>query len=385
MAREEVVAFVRQLQEAANAHDLSRLMDFYAEDAVAVSPVFGEVKGRAAVVGTWETLFATFPDCAIDVSDVFADGDRVVFLGTVTATDRSGWFGLPATGAPVCYRVTLLCKLVGAKIVREERLYDMAGVLERLEKARIDKELQTAAEVQSALQPRTANVGPHWEAVGDSIPCRAIGGDFFELAELPSGDLGVALGDVEGKGTPAALVAAMLHGMFVADAQAGQGPATTLLRMNRQLAARHQGSNGLATRHQGSRFATLVYGVLSPDGRFVYSNAGHNVPALLTRAGVLRLTTGGPILGAFTDASFEEGALRLEAQDTLLMFSDGVTEASNARDEEFGEERLIACATEHLARSPIDMLDRILSAVREFCGSTPQADDITATAMRFRG
>jgi len=380
----DAASFVRQLQEAANAHDASRLGEFYAEDAVAVSPVFGEVRGRREVVRTFETLFEQFPDCLFDLSEVFAEGDRFAFMGTVTATDKRGWFGLPPTGSVVSYRITMVCTVVGEKIVREERLYDLTGVVDRLEKARLEAELRTASEVQSALLPRIVKSGARWEAVADSIPCLAIGGDFFEATELPSGAVAVALGDVEGKGTPAALVGAMLHGMFVADAETGLIPAATLKRMNRRLAARQEGKSKLATRHRGSRFATFVYGVLSPDGRFVYSNAGHNAPVALTGKGVLRLTTGGPILGAIPDASFEEEELRLQPNDTLLMFSDGVTEAVNAREEEFGEARLIACATEHRTRSPVEILDRVLGAVREFCGPTPQSDDITTTVTRFR-
>jgi sigma-B regulation protein RsbU (phosphoserine phosphatase) len=115
-----------------------------------------------------------------------------------------------------------------------------------------------------------------------------------------------------------------------------------------------------------------------------YSNAGHNPPALLTRDGICRLTVGGPALGVFADASYEEGEVRLTAGDTLLMFSDGVTEAANARDEEFGEQRLVACASEQLARSPAVILDRILGSVRDFVGPTPQSDDITVAVARFR-
>jgi predicted ester cyclase len=381
----DAAAFVRELQDAANSHDAARLAGFYTEDAVALSPVFGEVRGCAAVLRTFERLFETLPDCRFDLTEVFAEGDRLAILGTVTGTDERGWFGLPPTGSVVSYRLTIVCTLRAGKIVHEERLYDMSGVVGRLEKARMDAELRTASEVQSALLPRTEHTGPHWEAAADSIPCRGIGGDFFEFVELPSGGAGVALGDVEGKGTPAALVGAMLHGMLVADTQSGLGPGATLLRMNRHLAAHQPGDNRVVTRKRGSRFATLFYGILSTDGRLVYSCAGHNPPALLTGAKIRRLTSGGPILGAFSDASFEEGEERLLPGDTLVMFSDGVTEARDPRDEEFGEERLILCATANLARPPTEILDGVLGAVKEFVGSTPQSDDITVAVTRYLG
>jgi len=217
-----------------------------------------------------------------------------------------------------------------------------------------------------------------------AIACRAIGGDFFELLELPSGDLAIALGDAEGMGTPAALVAAMLHGMFAADAQTGLVPAEMLRRMNGQLAARYPGGRELAIRGRGSRYATFVCGMLSPDGRFIYSNAGHNPPALFSKGEVVRLNTGGPVLGAFANANYEQSEVFLAKGDTVLMFSDGVTETVNASDEEFGEERLLDCARANISLPPSEMLERILQAVRGFVGSMLLADDVSVTITRFR-
>jgi predicted ester cyclase len=152
----DAAGLVRQLQEAANAHDAPRLGDFYSEDAVAISPVFGEVHGRREVVRTFEALFETYPDCVFELSEAFAEGNRFAFMGSVTATDNRGWFGLPPTGSIVRYRITMVCTVVGDKIVREERLYDLTGIVERLEKARIEAELRLASEVQSALLPPIA-------------------------------------------------------------------------------------------------------------------------------------------------------------------------------------------------------------------------------------
>ena len=123
--------------------------------------------------------------------------------------------------------------------------------------------------------------------------------------------------------------------------------------------------------------------MLSPDGRLKYSNAGHNPPVLLVHAGIRRLTVGGPILGAFVGATFEEETLCLNRGDTFVMFTDGVTEARNERDEEFGEPRLLACLGHINGSQPEAVVKRVFSEVRAFCHDAEQTDDITVTATRF--
>jgi ketosteroid isomerase-like protein len=125
---------------AARGHDAARVLECYAEDAVAVSPVFGEVRGRAEVAATWSTLFTTFADLTMENIDFLVDGDRVAVLGQIKTTDRIGWFGLPPTGSPIAYRLVMLFTVRDGVIVRDERIYDSAGLMERLEKARVDKE-----------------------------------------------------------------------------------------------------------------------------------------------------------------------------------------------------------------------------------------------------
>jgi sigma-B regulation protein RsbU (phosphoserine phosphatase) len=247
-------------------------------------------------------------------------------------------------------------------------------VVERLEKARLDKELRVAADVQHALLPRTAQIRAYAESVGASVACRAIGGDFFEFIDLPSGDAAIVLGDVSGKGPAAALLAAMIQGMIAADAPSGDGPAAIVSRINRRLAARAL----------DARFATLVYAVLSPDGTLVYTNAGHNPPLLLARTEVRRLTCGGPIVGAFPAAAFREDTIRLDDGDTVVMFSDGVTESRDGNGDEFGDERLITTVRQPPAASADVLLKRVLGTVQEFCGGSEQSDDITVTVTRYR-
>jgi len=375
MRRAEALSLAQQFQDAANTRNISKLLAFYTDDATTVSPVFGRVTGRAAIAATWESIFTTFPDLSVEMSDVLVDGDRLAILGTVTATDSAGWFGLPPTGSAIRYRLVILCTMHDGKIVQDERIYDNTAVLELLEKVRLDKELKTAAEVQRALLSRPAYVDRYCESAGDSIPCRAIGGDFFEFVELPTDEVGIAMGDVVGKGPPAALVASMLQGMFAADSKTSGSPSRMLTLINQRMAARHL----------ESRFVTLVYGVLSSDGRFVYSNGGHNPPACLSGDRIYRFTVGGPLLGAFADAVYEEETIQLTAGDTILMFTDGVTEARNSYDEEFGEDRLFSCLLAHAGRSPSDLLRLVFDEVRGFCQNTDQADDLTVTLTRFYG
>ena len=374
MSREEAIKFASMLEMAVNGHNTPLIISLYKEDAVMVSPMFPRVEGRAAIAQNWERTFSLFPDWAVQVSDVMVDGDRVAFLGTATGTDRNGWFGQPATGDRIEYRAIIYLTFADGKIVRDERVYDLTGVLQRLEKARIDKELRMAADVQRTLLAHTRHLTSFCEATADSVPCRAIGGDFFELTQLPSGDFLVALGDVAGKGPASALLAAMIQGMLAIELEREFRPAAVLAHLNQILVRR-----GLEP-----RFATLVVGRLSPDGKFVYSNAGHNPPLLLAGDGIRRLTMGGPVLGALTESTFEEGSLLLNQQDTVVLYSDGVTEARDSTGAEFGEERLISSASELVTHSASDVLQGILTAVQDFSGGATPADDMTVAVTRFR-
>lgn len=374
ISREEAIALFDTLADAVNRHDAATLLSYYADDAVVISPAFHEMQGKAAIAASWERMFSAFPDWTVSGVDVMVDGDRVLGIAFNSFTDYKGWFGMPATGERVTYRNLLLLTLAGGKVVREERLYDISAVVGVLEKARLNQELRTAAEVQGALLSRRPRVGNFYEVIGDSAPCRTIGGDFFESMELPSGELAIALGDVSGKGPAAALLAAMIQGMLAVEAQAQASPSTVMSRLNRALLAR-----GLS-----SQFATLVYGVLSPNGKFTYCNAGHNPPILLSQGRMVRLNTGGLVVGALPEATFEEEVVQMQEGELVCLFTDGLTEARNNDGEEFGEERLISCLAEQQANPVSTLVKSVLRAVHEFSGEAQQFDDITLVAMRFR-
>lgn len=250
-----------------------------------------------------------------------------------------------------------------------------ALLVERVEKtAREAQELRIAAEIQQALLPPRRRSGSSYEAAGASLPCRTIGGDFFEYFDFTSGRMGFALGDVAGKGPPAAILAAMVQGILATHAD--EGPAATLNRVN----------EALCRRAIEGRFATMAYVVLDPGGTLTSCSAGHN-PAVLLRANgsMERPDRGGLVLGAFDTARYEEEAIALGTGDTLVLFSDGVTDAENPVGDQYGEERLLEALAGSDRRSPDEILDRVLASVRAFAAEQPPADDVTVLVIRYGG
>jgi len=296
----------------------------------------------------------------------------------VNATIAHGSLGTPR-GITMMLTFTLLfCALFLGLIyaVRFKRQYTERVRAEAEANAREEQELKIAGEIQRGLQPGRPRVTRSFSAAGAAIACRTIGGDFFDYFDLPGGRLGFALGDVAGKGPPAALLAAMVQGIFTSHVDDGHGPAGTIERVNRVL-------NG---RIVEGRFATIFYAVLSPDGTLISCNAGNNPPLLLSRDGsVRRLEVGGLPIGPFTDATYGEEKTPLRPGDTLILYSDGVSDAADANDEAFGEERLLACLGPACAMEPEKLIEHVLGEVRAFAADRPQFDDITLLVVRYAG
>jgi phosphoserine phosphatase RsbU/P len=255
-----------------------------------------------------------------------------------------------------------------AVAIENARLYR-----ETMEKARMEQEMRIAAEIQQALLPKAGRTGAYFSAAAASLPCRSIGGDFYDYVEMTDGSLGFALGDVAGKGPPAALLSAMMQGIFAAQAATSDRPSQTIARVNLALYRR-----GIE-----SRFVTLMYGVLDPDGRLVYCNAGHNPPLIVGKSGVRRLERGGPIVGLFESAIYEEEAVNLTTGDWLVIFSDGISEAMSASGEEYGEARIIRCVEANVGLEPQRLLEALFADVREFARGAAQSDDITGMVLRY--
>jgi sigma-B regulation protein RsbU (phosphoserine phosphatase) len=261
-----------------------------------------------------------------------------------------------------------------AVAIENARLYR-----ETMEKARMEQEMRIAAEIQQALLPKMARTGSFFAAAAASLPCRSIGGDFYDYVDLPGGALGFALGDVAGKGPPAALLSAMMLGIFAAQAASSDSPSQTITRVNLALYRR-----GIE-----SRFVTLMYGTLGVDGRLTYCNAGHNPPLVFSPSGskptIRRLEVGGPIVGLFEAAAFEEETVALKPGDWLIVFTDGVSEAMSASGDEYGENRIVSCVEKNMALEPRQVLEALFADVRVFARGAAQSDDITAMVLRYGG
>jgi sigma-B regulation protein RsbU (phosphoserine phosphatase) len=258
-----------------------------------------------------------------------------------------------------------------ALAIENARLYR-----EEFEKLRLEHELSVAAEIQKALLPPPRYSGAGVEVAAVSVPCRAIGGDFYDYVEFPDGQrFGFALGDVAGKGPSAALLTASIQGVFSSRAPEGESPALTIASVNQAVIRR-------AVR---ARFVTMAYGLIDRGGLLTYCNAGHNPPLVIGPRRTRRLDCGGMVLGIFSTATYEQEVLQLEPGDLIVVFSDGISESFNLAGDEFEESRIEACVRQHLDKSPAEILDCLLADVRSFSEGTSQQDDQTALILRYVG
>jgi len=245
------------------------------------------------------------------------------------------------------------------------------------ERARIEKELEIAKEIQQSILPESAPVLPGIDLAGFNLPALEVGGDFYDYITIGEDHLGLEIADVSGKGVPAALFMALSRTLVRASASHNPDPAGSICEANRYI----------CMDSKTSMFVTLFYGILNTrKNTFSYVNAGHN-PPLLFRAGSREadlLEGRGIALGILDEIELELVELKLSPGDAVVFYTDGVTEATNEDDEEYGVERLKALIPGLLKLRASDMINAIVKDVTAFAGSRPQFDDITLVVLKVR-
>jgi phosphoserine phosphatase RsbU/P len=327
--------------EGPESHNFTRQLGLRSISCVPLRYLSMHESGSLSVVGHAETIGVLYVDSAS--------------VGTGLSTTRIDALETLASEA--------------AMAIYNARLYK-----DSQDKRRMDEQLTVAREIQQALLPQRNRDLPYARVCSQSLPCYEIGGDYFDYFDLEGGRFGFALGDVAGKGMPAALLASLIQGIF-----------STQTFMNASLAAIIGDVNrNLSQRSTGSRFVTFFFGILDADGNCTYVNAGHNPPFLLKRDGSMEeLTVGGMVLGLFAAAQYEYATVKLQPEDHLILFTDGVVEALNTAGEEFGTDRLTAVLRANAqARTP-DILARLQESVLSFSANAPQHDDITMMVLGY--
>lgn len=246
----------------------------------------------------------------------------------------------------------------------------------KLEKQRIDEELNVAREIQRMLLPRHIPAAPQCEISAINLPSLEVGGDLYDFVELPGGGLGIAIGDVAGKGVPGAILMSSLLAVFRAVAARNIKPSAVVQELNAQI----------ARTTNPEKYATFCYAVLSPEKQqLTYTNAGHNYPILVRSNGALiELTESNLIVGVCEDMVYDEHAVAVASGDTIVFYTDGVTEAQDENRREFGAERLFEVIARYRHLSAEGLRNRIYEAVLQFIGDMPQSDDLTLVVVRLK-
>ena len=256
-----------------------------------------------------------------------------------------------------------------AHIIENARLYEKEQALIRLQ-----EEMRLANDIQVNLLPKENPKIPGYEIAGRSIPAKDVGGDYYDFIKIKDDHLALCLGDISGKGIPAALLMANLQASL-----RGQ----TLMGIECKDCVSFT-NNLLFNSTDNNKYATLFYSVLhTSENKITFCNAGHNEPILIDKEDkVTRLKEGGMIVGILPEMTYEEKTIEFTSGSLLVVYSDGITEAMNSSEEEFGEERLINFLKENKNLPASDLVDSIIKNVKDYAGSVEQMDDMTLVVVK---
>ncbi len=269
-------------------------------------------------------------------------------------------------------RLNILSGIAGQTAVAIE---NVKLVSELATRQLLEKELDVAREIQTSFLPEQCPSVPGWQIAAYWQSARRVGGDFYDFMPLANGNLGMAVADVADKGVPAALFMALSRTLVRATAMSGRAPSDALRRTNELI----------LSDARSDLFVTVFYCVLDPRrATLTYSNAGHNPPIWLrARSGrAYHLNLPGIALGVVPDVTLREETIALSPGDVVALYTDGVTEALNANEEEFGTGRLEQIIREHVHGSAQDIVDAIQRAVADFVGNEAPFDDVTLVVLK---
>ncbi len=248
----------------------------------------------------------------------------------------------------------------------------------RLFHQRLEMELDIARKIQQILLPQQIPSTASVDIGASSQSAKQVGGDYHDIIKLPSGNLGIAIGDVSGKGMPAALLMANAQASLRRYSESTYSPGEIIYRINNSICP-------ICQYIEEHRFITLFYGVLDPEKKtLVYSSAGHNYP-LVFRAdngACEKLESTGLPCGIMEDVPYDEAQIELRPGDVALFYTDGVTEAMNSQGEMFGEERVTDIVLRNLQSDSSGIIASVHSELVEFVGDAPQYDDLTLMVIK---
>ncbi len=332
---------------------------------------------QAQVIERGLSLITSFQDLdpvRVGKSAVVLGRRSVMAVPLVTATGIRGMIEADAPEATTRFENTDLELLKAIAGIAAVKMENSLLVEQRVEAERLQQQLESAREIQARLLPHEPPRLAGYDVRGLSMPSHAVGGDYFDFELWTDTRLGVVLGDVSGKGLDAALLISSVHAMVRAQATVTKTLGALIGRVNSYL----------CEFTPTSKFATVFCGVLDSDThRLHYINAGHNPPLVVRADGTIeQLPATSVPLGLMPETRFASASVELSPESVVVIYSDGLTEATNLAGEEFGEDRLAAVIREHRGLTTARLRDRIDAALSRFSEGEPTADDLTIVLIK---
>jgi len=374
---------------------LEKIIEFSAGGIFLIDPEKKEI-GSIYIVGYGERLQKE-PNLKIGqglIGSVATSGEPVVVSDV--SKDPRYFEAHPGTKSEVVVPIKLNNKTIGVLNLESDNLdaYDSHAVallsafaaqaaisIERtrlhqkiLAARKIDEQLNITREIQRSFLPDSNPQIPGYDIAGTNIPSEQVGGDYYDFINIVEGQTGIAIGDVSGKGIPAALIMASFRSSLLAEIRNNYSIATICRKVNSLV---------YESVRAGS-FVSAVYGVLDSKNHILtFTNCGHNLPIhIKTNGQVDYLKEGGQVMGVSPDVPYEQRPVVINVGDVIVFYTDGVTEVFDDEGREFGMERLIEVVKEHQNRPSHEILDKIVESVRNFASKTHLFDDLTAIVLK---